>query len=327
MKAGTVALSRRWLYLLAFAATSFGCCLAALIAIQLFQQRLPAPRLSTNPAFNEKIRWLKSHTGNGCDILILGSSMGLNNMDGLDIANSLPGATVVNAGSWGMSIADLDKMLAVMLTRCTPKVIVFAVFLGDFTNAWNKDIEWNEVDKYLSSPGGALWTYLENMDLFYYARTFLSQHFFNPVTANTKYSALDFDRTGGVLFEGYGFEIDPGRWAGYRDFYWGNAAAINQQMQSFNDILQQASDIGAKVIVVSMPMRPVAREALEKPTAKGVWEAVRATVDSRHDLFIDANTLELDDSNFTDFAHLNHVGAAKLASALVVPALSQLSGK
>src|SRR5882762_5458526 len=63
---------------------------------------LPGPNLSNSFSLNEKLLFLRKHSGKK-NILAIGSSMALNNLHSETIVNILNDTSYINAASWGAS--------------------------------------------------------------------------------------------------------------------------------------------------------------------------------------------------------------------------------
>src|ERR1700753_1789580 len=124
--------------------------------------------------------------------------MALNNMDAQTLRAGLHGATVLNVGSWGMTLAESASMLEVLAPRCRPRTIVLPVYYGDFGDHPDKHIDWDAYRRYID--GEPVWLgYLRALDPAYYVRTYMLLRRL-AAKGNAVYESLRFDDAGSVLF-------------------------------------------------------------------------------------------------------------------------------
>jgi len=287
----------------------------ALAAIGFLGRSVP-PKLSESLSFNMKARWLRDV--DRCDVLILGSSMALNNIDGPELERLFPSWKVVNAGSWGLRISESRMIYADMARKCTPKVVVIPLFYGDFSHAVgqpvsSKSVDWAWVDGYLQGGGDGL-AALPKTDLRYLWASFRNLR--SPEFSSPRYySSLKFDTTGGVLFSDQDFHVDPGRWSGYQSLV--TEQVDNGEYLEFAALLGAARASGARTVVVNMPMIAAAEAKFDLPRVHRHWDRVASLVRAEHGIFIDFAQLGLGDGQFADFCHLKREGAGLVTRKII----------
>ena len=154
-------------FLKAFAATILACLGGAAGLVASTGADLPAPHLSRSASFNEKAGWLRGALASGrCDVLVVGSSMALNNVAASRLAGT--GHSVINIGSFGVNPEDTLELLRIVTARCAPRLIVMATYQGDFASDMpdDKTIAWPALRAYLSG-GSALAAWAADFDPYY----------------------------------------------------------------------------------------------------------------------------------------------------------------
>ena len=171
------------------------------------------------PAFNHisldaKLHFLKHHVElDTADTIIVGSSMGLNNINGVLLEDTSSHVDkVINLSAWGTKCPHLAPLLTQIVNYGNVERVIYAAQYFDFTPG--PEIEGASTD--------TVFGYLNNdpIDTFFYILTaskniinmidqFLSWDFFtNPKT----YPYLIFDRTGGNQLDINQHNANPQRW-------------------------------------------------------------------------------------------------------------------
>ena len=266
-----------------------------------------APKISTSISFNQKAAWLK-HIKT-CDVLIIGSSMGINNIDGVAIQEHFPQRSIVNAASWGLSIEESGRILDIVGSRCVPKVVIFPLYFGDFTSEdGDKAINWNWFAKYLSGSKIILES-LENFDLFYFAKTYVTLQS-APYSNNRYYTSLKFDRTGGVMLSGHAFLVDPRRWNAYQSRPTEQLKA--DQFEALARIVERTHKSGIKLILLETPFTRAANQYFAGSGNNLGSDQIAGIAEKGGTEIIDSRRYNFGDALFTDFCHLNENGALAL---------------
>jgi hypothetical protein len=288
------------------------------------------PRVSNSLSFNAKARWLGS--ASRCDILILGSSMALNNLDGPELERHFPGYRVANAGSWGLRPSEDLRLMSRIGRKCMPRVVVMPLYFGDFSGSersklggkeadW-KDIDWDSAGRVIQG-GSSLLPLIKELDAGYLIDSYLKLH--SPqYSTNRHYNSLVFDSTGGALLSDNAFNVDPKRWNGYHAK--SREVLIAREIDSLERLVHLAVGSGVKVVVVRTPMTSDAASALEGGRFGEEWSRIEMIVTRRGGLFVDLSDLKLSDSLFADFCHLRETGARVATSALAARAKGYVMG-
>jgi hypothetical protein len=295
------------------------CLVAAAFLFSFFQERLPPPHLSSSVSFNEKARWLKEHLNGRCDVLVIGSSMALNNVDSGELAAIYPGQTIINAASWGMSIEESDAMLKAIIPLCEPKTIILPTNYPDFSAPWAKEIAWSRFVHYLQENYFERF-YSRGFDLLYLAKDLEYQSV--PAKDRRSYESLAFDDTGTVELDCRGFKTDPLRWDAYKSERLSPSGIRPAAVDAISSIADTAAKANSRLVVIATPMRPVAETSFYPEIRAALWDSVRERVEKSHGTYIRiAGTDGFADRHFADAKHLNECGAKKLTQ-IVAQALA-----
>ncbi len=279
------------------------------------RHRLPAPRISASESFNEKALWLAHRLANGPDpdVLVVGSSMGVNNIHGSILRTELGAKGVVNASSWGLSMGETCTLLDELLPRINPRVVLIPVYHGDFDRGPTKDFQSHDLARLLSG-GAEVSTYVRNLDLWYYARTLHSQAQRRPLGRAT-YDSLEFDETGGVPLACENFLRSDMRWNGFLRDKPVPADFSPAALESLARLGRVARGRQIAFCVVVSPLRLEAEKVIAPEVRANLWRSVRATVEGAGGIFIGPGTEDFSDADFVDYNHLNRCGAEKFTRA------------
>ncbi|SOE72061.1 hypothetical protein SAMN05446635_4310 [Burkholderia sp. OK233] len=277
---------------------------AAIVASFAAGVRIPAPRLSASEAFNEKSAWLRERlTPTNCDVLVIGSSVALNDMDGQQLARSLKTSNIINAASWGLNIEDLPTFYTHLSQHCKFRTVILATTYVDFEDHWEKDIDWQAFERYLS--GAQLEPYIQSPDLYYYTRRVTAGWHDRDHPGNV--DSLDFDHGGSVLLSCAKHDLADERVYGYRTH-----PISSLRPAAYAALAQLAGQVrqdGARFIIVSTPVEAVAR-AQFGTTLKTFWQPIEKFAQTHSIEFVYGQTeLALADTSFVDYLHLNRCGA------------------
>ena len=287
----------------------------------------PAPRLTPKDSFNEKARWLNKHKTH-CDVLVIGSSVALNDIDGPFIEESLPGVKLINAASWGQSITESAELLEIVAPIISPRLILFPLTYVSFGQE-NLANNWAEVKDYMSSGDSALALslfYFRNMDLEYYIHEYV-KNMRRLNNGRRIYDSLLFDESGGVLFDPIDFEIDSTRWNYYRHVTPLNQAFVNNELRALARIAGYANSNNIKLVFTIVPSSQAALQVLGPKFNNSLWRFVSRVSDESNILLLNRNqTISFEDSYFVDFEHLNGLGARSF-SQILLPNLRELLGR
>ncbi len=308
---------------LALAAT-VGAALVALPAL-IWHERafLGAPRISASVAFNEKARWIGEalKRNPSPDVLVVGSSMALNNFDGVSYGEITPRRSVMNLGSWGMGLEEDEKLLHLVAAEIEhpPSEVIVPVWFGDFGSESDKEIDWAACRHVLECDETAL-MYALNLDPEYYLDVYRKKRE-NAKTGNRTYTSLLFDRSGSTLFSTDDFQITVARWNGHGP---GMLATrpTRGSIEAVTRLARWCAEKGIRFCVVVCPLRPGAEVFLEKEMRPGLWPSVQRAVAANGGVFVQLQDgSQWTRADFVDFDHLR-AAAAKRFTLQIAAALA-----
>ncbi|CAG4891662.1 hypothetical protein [Paraburkholderia gardini] len=268
--------------------------------------RIPGPRISASEAFNEKAAWLRTQLApSKCDVLVIGSSVALNDVDNQELAQSLHTSNIINAASWGLNIEDLPAFYSHLSQHCKFRTVILATTYIDFESHWDKEIDWQAFEHYLS--GAQLQPYVQTPDLYYYTRRITSGWRDRDHPGNV--DSLDFDHGGSVLLACGKLDLPD-----ERVYAWRTHGITSPRPGTYVALAKLAAQIrsdGARFIIVSTPVAAAARNHFGA-ALPGFWQPIEGFVHAQGVEFIYGQTkLTLNDSSFADFLHLNRCGAGQ----------------
>ncbi len=269
----------------------------------------PAPRIGSGYSFNEKARWLRhALERHSCDVLVLGSSVALNGVDSAELAAAYPGATVVNAAYWGGKMSEDEMVLRILSRLCRPKVVILPVTWLDFKPGVQES-NWTHYEKYVGGQP-TLEAYLEAPDLLYYIHAglyFAAGQTLQP-EGRRRYLNLYFDQGGAVLLSVEGFVREPRRWDGYLEER--RNVVDGAGLEALGRLAAQARQLGARLVVSPIPMRPIAEKTFFPAERVALWQSVQAQIRPQGGEFlVDPRTSDFGDALHADYDHLNAAGA------------------
>jgi hypothetical protein len=269
------------------------------------QGRLVAPALSGNVCLDEKVRFLRDSPTKQCDVLVIGSSMALNNIDSEALLKHLPAGTrFLNAGAYNMKISQTRALLDCLLAVYRPRSVIFVCGLMDFnrTPGPTQFFDTNEVIHFINGSSAWVPTLLRHFDLQYY----IDWSFRIPQIRSTRkdYFSVMFDACGSIPLEISFPKVDERRW---------NLKVDPQQLDPAEyEELARVADVvrskGLNLICIQPPMR---RGSVPVGSATAVdehWRRMERTLASRGFHLWNLNAIGLSDEYFADYSHLNERG-------------------
>lgn len=303
-------------FLTSFAAVASLVVIVLIVAALACPEGPPGADISDNRSFNEKAKWLGHRlTGTSkIDVLVIGSSMALNNVNGPELRRRLDAPVVVNTGSWGLDIAATRQVMEGVLQRATPRLIVLPVYHGDFVTRQWMHIQWPAFSHLLS--GHSLSAYFDNPDLGYYAQAIVSD-WADHLGRHTTYYSLAFDDTGGVPLAHLTLERTTDRWEWYRQEQLHASDFADQSFASLAAIAAEAHRRGATLYVAAGPLRPVAERTFAPQLRAELWSKVQRILAANGAHFIPPPPAgAFDDTAFADYCHLNDTGSEAFTERL-----------
>lgn len=305
-----------------FATFAFSACLYALLIVAMYKVEstfhLP---VYNHVSLDAKLHFLKHQADlEQADTIILGSSMGLNNINGPLLEDASPHVEkVVNISAWHMKCTALEPFITNLVQNGNAKRIIYIAQYLDFTGTYHL---YGPSDKtvfgYLhESP---LYTLLFKMNALNNIFNLIDDYLrWESMFTNTRgYQNLAFDRTGGALLDINESNAHTGRWGSIDA---PTLAPLDEENLNCLDNLASLSQTnGINFYFVISPFREALIES--SPELQRVMTdfdvATREILHHEHTYHINTHQmLNLDDSNFADKSHLNIKGATTKTNTLV----------
>ena len=285
--------------------------LIATYAFIVYAEKLYPLRISDNVAFDAKVRFLKdSQRISGSDAAIIGSSMGLINLNGKTLEEKSKKINrLVNISSWGEQVLQVEQELQLIADNKKIKYVIYPLQMDDFAFDKQHDLDFEEVNKYIK---GEFTLYPYNrvfLNIFSFLKAFYNYQSYHQT--DHRYPSLLFDETGGVNYRIYGENIEKERWE--KNIVYGLSKNNFEALKRIAKLLQ---DQNIKFIVLITPLRLPLLEA--SPEWKKQFEEFTrlmetTALESRFNFLDLHHLLMLEDEFFADSSHLNYEGSVLLS--------------
>ena len=286
---------------------------ASLVCVHAYREKLPPPPFTGSISFDEKAVWLAKRLQQPCDLLAIGSSMTVNNLD----SSVFEGQQLVNASSWGMKIQQTDYFLELLLHYWSPKTVVVITapidFEGDYRGA--KIFDRDKLKRFFDE-GNLFRAHLHYLSAQYLLGSF-NEVQRDRVGRKTYYS-LDFDGSGSVPLDlmSEGFERLEERWM--------KPVAQEESIDEANytglvRLANRCREKGIRFVLVQAPIREdIFTEKDRKFLTQTHWPRLaKACLDNGGASHNFHGNLLLSTDQFADSTHLNRDGAQALSKAIL----------
>ena len=99
----------------------------------------PPPNLSNSISLNAKVLFLKNNFSRAnIDILAIGSSMSLNNINSSSITKAYSDEQYLNLSSWGLTMEETFNLIKIYNKKYHPKTIIISSNYSDFKGSSQK---------------------------------------------------------------------------------------------------------------------------------------------------------------------------------------------
>ncbi|GAA4092465.1 hypothetical protein [Mucilaginibacter panaciglaebae] len=261
------------------------------------------PLLTNSVSFDAKIDHFRQHHIKQVDILAIGSSMTVDNINSKVITDSLS-RSYYNLASWGLQMSDLKNLLEYYTPRLKPRYVIIASSTRDFESGGNASIK-----EYLDVPD-----FLKQFKGYFYYKNFNSL----PAIADRKkmvnafrkyniYTSLMFDNYGAILLSK---TAAPG--AGNVKILF-PTAYTNSQYRSLDSLARFLNQQNVKLIFVQQPVRKDYEQFLNNPNISLQHTSkCEAIVKKNNGIYVNlAHIPEFaTDTFFVDQHHLSAQGSA-----------------
>lgn len=289
---------------LAVALASGFALVAGLLLAEKAAGALPPLALTSNLSFNEKHSFLRSALRTKPDLIVAGSSMALNNLSGDDLASELPDhPRILNIGAFSLKMSDTRRWLRAVLDATHPKKVIVVTGMMDFY-AGTKWLTPTDADlrSFAAGSRSPVLEFLKYFSLQYYLDKWIGLRLDRRSRAD--YSSLAFDGTGSVPLAVYYPHVDMQRW---REVPRGEMV-VDEEYRQADQLAIDLRDRKIEAIFVQPPIRREALAAGRSDMEKHCHRLARAVQQSGQ-VFLDLHDMNLADSFFADYSHLNARGS------------------
>lgn len=285
---------------------------AGLVCVSAFREELPPPPFSGSISFDEKAVWLSKRLQEPCDVLAIGSSMTVNNLE----SSAFSEHAFVNASSWGMKIEQTDYFLELLLEYWKPKTVVVVTAPTDFEGDYRgKTIFDRKKLKRFFDSQDLFRTHLEYLSAQYLLGT-ASEIQRDRVGRGTYYS-LDFDKGGSVPLDlmSEGFEKVEDRWAKPLAQ---SESVVESNYRGLAQLVERCQANGIRFLLVQPPIRDdILTEKDRVFLTESHWPRLAKICLEKGGSFHNFHSeLSMTVEDFADSTHLNREGAQKLSRAV-----------
>jgi hypothetical protein len=292
---------------------AFGMLCAGLLIYANRDGELPPAPLTAEVSFNEKAQFIRSMDGRNFDIIAAGSSLAVNDLTSDVLLEEIPShPSLINIAAFGLRVSETRLWLNHVMRRFgNPKLVVTILSPQDFQaeSGWYEPAD-PFLDGYLAGKFQPS-LYFDNFSLVTFMN--LSWHMKQDRTSRRAYSSLDFDRDGGVPLD-MGFpNVDISRW----NYVFHYSMMDDGQYKALDRMAGELKSNGISLVCVFPPTRRAGRARENAVEAEKYRSRVAEILKKNGQTLINLDiTLDLDDSHFADYIHLNARGAQAVSQAL-----------
>lgn len=244
------------------------------------------------------------------DTIIVGSSIGLNNVQGAVLENSSQIIDhVINLSSFSMEVSHWEQIWELLTLFPNAKRVIYSTQSLDFTQGSQFsqfDLEFARQYTYLGKNS------INLIYAFYAYKYFLQdleRHWIwqEKYMSNNKFTYIGFDRTGSAPLHIYGKDIIKRRWINPYV-----ADTTEESYQALDRIVKKTQQYGMKFYLVLQPYRKplVKKDKHLRDILEYFHNRAKKTVTTNGATVINLfDALPLDDKYFADRIHLNDQGS------------------
>jgi len=267
-----------------------------------------ALRLCGSIAYNEKIRYCMNSDWRKADVILLGSSMTLNNIDSVYLEKRLGVSKLVNLGSYGLKMREVHMITESILKVCNPRSFIISSNTMDFYKNSNPLLNDERQIAPLIRGHYTFSDYLRSWDANYYWSQ--SKDYNSKKKSNLTYDSYHFDQCGGVLLN-----VPKQNRLAFRE----NSHLQPELIDSlqYHELRQLAQGLHTKNILflfVQTPQKPTNR--IDDGLLRPHWDKCKEIVESTGGIYINLDKVSIPANEFCDYSHLNYRGARILTSAV-----------
>ncbi len=258
------------------------------------------PFYSNSVCFNAKAKFIAENEQllKNSKIVIIGSSIDLYAMDGMQISDSFK-VPVINLSSWGMKFSDFEKYDIWK----KDKTILINLHFPDFGKS--------SIDKYSGFPNSnnTLQNYINIFFNFAIYQSQMSEYLtYTKIDSVNECNILNFDSSGSVILNEQKIKMDSVRW---------NSVLPNFTREQMNELVttikQQAKKVN-QIIICFSPSIP-AQHNNEKSLS--VMELGNCLKSIPNIIFINNYDIPVTNKDFTDNCHMSGSGARRYTKKII----------
>ncbi len=287
------------------------------IYVFYYAKYYPIP-LTHRISLDDKLRFIRDMPNrNTVDTIIIGSSLGLNNIQGIVLEDSSRTVKhVLNISAYGIKATEVETHLQIISIFPNIKRVLYSAQFPDFSDAFSFDVyNLNFIKQYLLLGKN-------NIDIThaFYAYKNIIEFFKNHWNWEKKYKGdmfnfgLAFDRTGSIPLKIYGEDINK------KKFF--EPHPLNQDTKNFEALQRISKQLEMKNIQFYFIVDPYRQPLLNKH--KDLQETMNTFIIKTNSIvkknkghFLSLHPiLKLDDSYFVDRFHLNEHGSLLTAKTI-----------
>lgn len=259
---------------------------------------VPAPNLTPSYSFNDKMQFARKKKA---DIIAVGSSMSLDNLNSDVIINNFKTDSYLNLSSWGLTTKDIFSIIKIYSSIHKPSTVIIASNYLDFQST-DKEFNHKQLTDYLKGSTSTFDDFFINFSVNYYFTYFVYHKF--TTSGNNFYESLIYDKYGGISFDPSKFKIDKEIW---------NKVDISNLREAsyyyLDSISSFCSQNRVKLLFFQTPIREGIYRNLNKDWLLKHIGRVKAIILKNNQSFIDGNDRFWPDSLYIDPVHFNANGA------------------
>jgi len=265
------------------------------------------PVITDSTFFDLKMMGIQKHPIKNVQLLAIGSSVALNDLNSEIIVQNL-NMPYYNFASWALQMADTENLLKGFVKKYNPKYVILCSSLGDFKKKQN--------DTYLNYLNES--DYIrDNFPEFFYFKSYSSVY--RIIRRKYKSFPLNLDKWGAVSLQEKQKNTNnttEDEWNKHQVFPTAYTLYNYQKLDTLSAFLKQQN---VKLIFIQVPIeKSYAGTAANKQKMESHFSQCRSIVEKHGGIYLNYyNTTIFADSLFRDQIHLQGMGATVLTKEIV----------
>ncbi len=289
---------------------------SAYIYIYIYAKSYPIP-IFNRVSLDAKLMFLRDmKEKENIDTIIIGSSIGLNNVQGIVLEeSSIKVKHALNISAFSMVTMQVEQFLEIISLFPNVTRIIYSSQFPDFALPLvfeNYDIDF--IKNYINLDKKSIDIKYSFYAYKYFIQCLKYHHLWQDLMLNNRYTYLGFDRTGSAPLHVYGKDISKRRWETPH-----TSIPIKENYLALGRMIKKAKKEGIEFYFVIQPYR-----ALLVKQSKHVHSALISFDQNAKKIILQNDgkflnlhkKLHLNDNYFADRTHLNNKGSAKTARAI-----------